>query len=214
MPEEFENQDSSEEIVVETESKVEAEEEKRVPLSELLELRAELKQAKEDGNYTRQQMARLMSDYQEALRQAKPKEQEISPDPEIAAAIRPYLKPIEERAIRAEERAERLERETLQAKAERLIEKELPNIKDIRGEILKEIQSYSDEEQQEILANPREVVRIGKMINRSKGIKDEAVSSSRSRAKGESGSTPTRLDADSSVDAKVAAWLKANASNL
>ena len=211
MPEEFEEQVSTEETEVETESKVEAEEEAKVPIKVVQELRDELRQAKEDGNITRQQLASLMSEYQNAIRQNRPVEVQPDLDPEVLKLLKPYLQPVLKEVEMAKSELQAIKEKTGQSDAERYIERNLPNLDEIREDILKDIQSYSPEEQKEILANPREIVRIGKTINRLKGVTTSSKAENRSRARSETGTTSTRTEADSSMDAKVQAWLKANA---
>lgn len=210
MPEEFEEQVSTEETEVETESKVEAEEEAKVPIKVVQELRDELRQAKEDGNLTRQQLANLMSEYQNAIRQNRPVEVQPDLDPEVLKLLKPYLQPVLKEMEMTKSELQAIKEKTGQSDAERYIERNLPNLDEIREDILKDIQSYSPEEQKEILANPREIVRIGKTINRLKGVTTSSKAENRSRARSETGTTSTRTEADSSMDAKVQAWLKAN----
>jgi len=210
MPEEFEEQVSTEETEVETESKVEAEEEAKVPIKVVQELRDELRQAKEDGNITRQQLASLMSEYQNAIRQNRPVEVQPDLDPEVLKLLKPYLQPVLKEMEMTKSELQAIKEKTGQSDAERYIERNLPNLDEIREDILKDIQSYSPEEQKEILANPREIVRIGKTINRLKGVTTSSKAENRSRARSETGTTSTRTEADSSMDAKVQAWLKAN----
>lgn len=210
MPEEFEEQISTEETEVETESKVEAEEEAKVPIKVVQELRDELRQAKEDGNITRQQLASLMSEYQNAIRQNRPVEVQPDLDPEVLKLLKPYLQPVLKEVEMAKSELQAIKEKTGQSDAERYIERNLPNLDEIREDILKDIQSYSPEEQKEILSNPREIVRIGKTINRLKGVTTSSKAENRSRARSETGTTSTRTEADSSMDAKVQAWLKAN----
>jgi len=210
MPEEFEEQISTEETEVETESKVEAEEEAKVPIKVVQELRDELRQAKEDGNITRQQLASLMSEYQNAIRQNRPVEVQPDLDPEVLKLLKPYLQPVLKEMEMTKSELQAIKEKTGQSDAERYIERNLPNLDEIREDILKDIQSYSPEEQKEILANPREIVRIGKTINRLKGVTTSSKAENRSRARSETGTTSTRTEADSSMDAKVQAWLKAN----
>lgn len=210
MPEEFEEQISTEETEVETESKVEAEEETKVPIKVVQELRDELRQAKEDGNITRQQLASLMSEYQNAIRQNRPVEVQPDLDPEVLKLLKPYLQPVLKEMEMTKSELQAIKEKTGQSDAERYIERNLPNLDEIREDILKDIQSYSPEEQKEILANPREIVRIGKTINRLKGVTTSSKAENRSRARSETGTTSTRTEADSSMDAKVQAWLKAN----
>ena len=210
MPEEFDEQEIQETIQQEPESEVEAKEEARVPVSVVKELRDELRQAKEEGNLTRQQMSKLMSDYQEALRMKQPMEPQQNLDPEVLQLLKPYLKPLEDEFGKTKRELDDLKAERQQSVAERYIERNLPNIDDLKQDILKEIESYPKDEQTEILANPREIVRIGKMIQRLKGGSAASRSENRSRARTETGSTSTRLQADSDVDSKVAAWMKAN----
>jgi len=210
MPEEFEEQISTEETEVETESKVEAEEEAKVPIKVVQELRDELRQAKEDGNLTRQQLANLMSEYQNAIRQNRPVEVQPDLDPEVLKLLKPYLQPVLKEMEMTKSELQAIKEKTGQSDAERYIERNLPNLDEIREDILKDIQSYSPEEQKEILANPREIVRIGKTINRLKGVTTSSKAENRSRARSETGTTSTRTEADSSMDAKVQAWLKAN----
>lgn len=210
MPEEFEEQISAEETVVETDPKVEAEEEAKVPIKVVQELRDELRQAKEDGNITRQQLASLMSEYQNAIRQNRPVEVQPDLDPEVLKLLKPYLQPVLKEMEMTKSELQAIKEKTGQSDAERYIERNLPNLDEIREDILKDIQSYSPEEQKEILANPREIVRIGKTINRLKGVTTSSKAENRSRARSETGTTSTRTEADSSMDAKVQAWLKAN----
>jgi len=210
MPEEFEEQISTEETVVETDPKVEAEEEAKVPIKVVQELRDELRQAKEDGNLTRQQLANLMSEYQNAIRQNRPVEVQPDLDPEVLKLLKPYLQPVLKGMEMTKSELQAIKEKTGQSDAERYIERNLPNLDEIREDILKDIQSYSPEEQKEILANPREIVRIGKTINRLKGVTTSSKAENRSRARSETGTTSTRTEADSSMDAKVQAWLKAN----
>ena len=210
MPEEFEEQVSTEETEVETESKVEAEEEAKVPIKVVQELRDELRQAKEDGNITRQQLASLMSEYQNAIRQNRPVEVQPDLDPEVLKLLKPYLQPVLKEMEMTKSELQAIKEKTGQSDAERYIERNLPNLDEIREDILKDIQSYSPEEQKEILSNPREIVRIGKTINRLKGVTTSSKAENRSRARSETGTTSTRTEADSSMDAKVQAWLKAN----
>ena len=210
MPEEFEEQISTEETVVETDPKVEAEEEAKVPIKVVQELRDELRQAKEDGNITRQQLASLMSEYQNAIRQNRPVEVQPDLDPEVLKLLKPYLQPVLKEMEMTKSELQAIKEKTGQSDAERYIERNLPNLDEIREDILKDIQSYSPEEQKEILANPREIVRIGKTINRLKGVTTSSRAENRSRARSETGTTSTRTEADSSMDAKVQAWLKAN----
>ena len=210
MPEEFEEQISAEETVVETDPKVEAEEEAKVPIKVVQELRDELRQAKEDGNITRQQLASLMSEYQNAIRQNRPVEVQPDLDPEVLKLLKPYLQPVLKEMEMTKSELQAIKEKTGQSDAERYIERNLPNLDEIREDILKDIQSYSPEEQKEILANPREIVRIGKTINRLKGVTTSSRAENRSRARSETGTTSTRTEADSSMDAKVQAWLKAN----
>jgi len=212
MPEELESEqgilDTPETV---TESKVEAEEESRVPVSVVKELREELRQAKEDGNLTRRQMTQLMSQYQESLRSNKPMEPEADLDPEVLKLLRPYLKPVQEELSQTRRELEAIKAGKQQSDAERYIEKNLPNLSEIREDLIKELSSYSQEEQAEIYSNPREVVRIGKMLTKLKFGTTAAKGESRSRARSESGSTSTRPDAENAnVDAKVEAWMKAN----
>ena len=210
MPEELENQDA-EVQELENPSEVEAKEEQRVPLSELLELRAELKQAKEEGNLTRQQMAKLMSDYQVALHNMKPVVPKAEKDQGVADLLDPYLEELREENRAIKEKLSAFESTTQQSAAERYLERNIPNLEEIRPDLLKEIQSYSREEQTEILANPREIARIAKMVTRLKAGKSTVQTENRSRARTETGSTSTRLEPDSaSVDAKVAKWMKDN----
>lgn len=210
MPEEFEEPISTVETEVETDPKVEAEEEAKVPIKVVQELRDELRQAKEDGNITRQQLASLMSEYQNAIRQNRPVEVQPDLDPEVLKLLKPYLQPVLKEMEMTKSELQAIKEKTGQSDAERYIERNLPNLDEIREDILKDIQSYSPEEQKEILANPREIVRIGKTINRLKGVTTSSKAENRSRARSETGTTSTRTEADSSMDAKVQAWLKAN----
>ena len=210
MPEEYEEQEVTETTVVETDSTVEAKEENRVPVSVVKELRDELRQAKEDGNITRAQLTQLMSEYQNAIKQNRPMEEQPDLDPEVLKLLKPYLQPVLQEMEMTKSELKAIKDKTQQSEAESYIERNIPNLNEIREEILKEIQSYSPSEQKEILANPREIVRIGKTINKLKGVTTSSKAESRSRARTETGSTATRTDADSSVDAKVQAWMKAN----
>ena len=210
MPEEYEEQEITETEPTEEVPKVEAEEEPRVPVSVVKELRDELRQAKEDGNITRGQLNKLMSDYQEAIRMQKPLEPQQDLDPEILKLLKPYLKPFEDEIGRTKAELNQIKESRAQTDNERYIERNLPNLDKIRGELLKEIQSYPADEQTEILANPREIVRMGKLIERSLANGSPLRAENRSRARTETGSTSTRLESDGNVDAKVAKWLKDN----
>jgi len=200
MPEEFEEQEIVETPEVEAPPEVEAEEEPKVPVRVVKELREELRQAKEDGNLTRQQMSRLMSQYEEAIRSKTPVEPQPDLDPEVLKLLKPYLKPFEEEIVRTKAELNDLKADKEQGKAERYIEKNLPNLEEIRAELLKEIQSYSSEEQNEILGNPREIVRIGKMISRLKGTTSTVKGENRSRARAETGTTSTRAESNRAAE--------------
>jgi len=200
MPEEFEEQEVTETTEVETPPEAEAEEEAKVPIRVVKELRDELRQAKEDGYMTRQQMTRLMSDYQEAIRTKTPIEPQPDLDPEVLKLLKPYLKPFEEEIGRTKAELATFKASREQSEAERFIEKNLPNLEEIRTELLKEIQSYSKDDQNEILANPREIVRIGKMISRMKAGTSTVKTENRSRARAETGSTQTTRDSNRAAE--------------
>jgi hypothetical protein len=215
MPEELENEQvTTETEETKVESKVEAEEEQRVPVSVVKELRDELRQAKEEGNLTRREMSKLMSDYQAALQKQEPKTPKAPKDPEVASLIDPYLEELREELRATKEKVSKFEESQGQSAAERYIEKNLPNLNEIREDILKEIQSYSQDEQKEVLANPREIVRIGKMLTKLKTGTTSSKSENRSRARAETGSTSTRLESGTDTDAKVQQWLERNKHNL
>lgn len=217
MPEELEGQEALEETQEEaTESTAEAEEEpKVVPVRVVKELRDELRQAKEDGALTRLEMNKLMSEYQKLIQgQANTFQQtQAKLDPEVQEAIAPYFKPVLAEIESLKGTLKNVSSENSQLKAERYIEKNAPFIPEIREELLKELQSLPKDEQDEIYANPRELVRFAKMVHRLKGGTSQSKEAMRSRAKTETGVTPNRSQTPRPAemsDADRLKWMRAN----
>lgn len=215
MPEEFDEQEvreTQEQEVVETE--VEAEEQ-RVPVHVVKELRDELRQAREESNLTRSQFTQLMSEYQKMVNGQKNRMEEVQEnlDPEVQKLLKPYLRPVEEELRRTKAELEEVNRSRATIEAERYIERNVPNLNEIRPHLAKFIQSeYTPEEQAEL--TPKEVVRIAKFVAKQQGISATAKQVARSAARTESGSPtsnrnesvkPSELQGD-----KFTEYLKAN----
>lgn len=216
MPEEFEDQEviqeNTEQEVVETE--VEAEEQ-RVPVHVVKELRDELRQAREESNLTRSQFTQLMSEYQKMVNGQKNRMEEVQEnlDPEVQKLLKPYLRPVEEELRRTKAELEEVNRSRQTIEAERYIERNVPNIDEIRPHLAKYIQTkYSPAEQERL--TPREVVLIAELVAAKQGISTTAKKVARSAARTESGSPtsnrtesvkPSELQGD-----KFTEYLKAN----
>lgn len=216
MPEEFENQEvqeTEEQEQVES-TEVEAKEEPRVPLHEVQELRKRLERAEESDLMTRSQLAQLMTEYQKMASGQVNKVQEMQAklDPEVRALMEPYmdvfLSPVKNELESTKAKLAEVERSKQQIEAERYIERNVPNLHEIRPALIKHLQSYSPEEQAEIAANPREVVRIAKMLTQLEGGKQGTKSMSRSMARTETGTTSTRSESDRPSNLKGDAWTK------
>lgn len=216
MPDEFEDQEitqETEEVVADTE--VEAKEEQRVPVSVVKELRDELRQAREDNNLSRSQFTQLMSEYQKMVNGQRNKMEEAQEqlDPEVQKLLKPYLRPFESELEEVKKSKFQLESELNTMRAERYIEKNIPNISELRPHLAKFIQSeYTPEEQSEL--TPKEVVRIAKFIAKQQGISATTKTVSRSMAKAESGTTTQRNESSGKPSdlqgEKFREYLKAN----
>ena len=216
MPEEFEDQEVQETQEQETQTQeVEAQEENRVPVSVVKELRDELRQARETLLLRDSQVTQLMSEYQKALNGQRNRVEEVqeSLDPEVQKLLKPYLRPVEEELRRTKAELEEVNRSRATIEAERYIERNVPNLNEIRPHLAKFIQSeYTPEEQAEL--TPKEVVRIAKFVAKQQGISATAKQVARSAARTESGSPtsnrndsvkPSELQGD-----KFREYLKAN----
>ena len=216
MPEEFEDQEVQDTQEQETQTQeVEAQEENRVPVSVVKELRDELRQARETLLLRDSQVTQLMSEYQKALNGQRNRVEEVqeSLDPEVQKLLKPYLRPVEEELRRTKAELEEVNRSRATIEAERYIERNVPNLNEIRPHLAKFIQSeYTPEEQAEL--TPKEVVRIAKFVAKQQGISATAKQVARSAARTESGSPtsnrndsvkPSELQGD-----KFREYLKAN----
>jgi hypothetical protein len=163
-----------------------------VPLKEVQELREQLRQQKAMFDQSQAYQQQLMSMMQA---QNQPKQPEVDVDPEIKKALSPYLKPFEERNASLERELQAARAQQAQWDAERYIERNLPNINEIRSDIAAYISAnFTPQEQQAILSNPREIVHIGKLVGKEKKatVKTEAASAVRGRAVTETGSSIVR----------------------
>jgi hypothetical protein len=208
MPEEFEEQEVTVAPEVEAPPEVEAEEEAKVPIRVVKELRDELRELKSSDRAKSEQISGLISEIQNARKENRPIEPQPDLDPEVLKLLKPYLKPFEEEIGRTKAELATFKASREQSEAERYIEKSLPNLEEIRTDLLKEIQSYSKEEQNEILANPREIVRIGKMISRLKSGTSTVKTENRSRARAETGTTQTTRESNRIATADDASFNK------
>lgn len=202
MPEEMDDLELQDTTNEETESSSSAspdgepKEENRVPVRVVKELRDELRLAREDGNLTRQQLNQLMGEYTRLIKGQENRmvEAQEQLDPEVQKLITPYLKPFKQELEDLKQSRAELEVELRSVKAERYIESNIPNFTVLKPHIAKFIQSeYTPEEQAEL--TPKEVVRIGKLVAVQQGLSSASKGVSRSMARAESGTTPTRTNA-------------------
>jgi hypothetical protein len=199
MPEEFDNLEvpNAPDEVDQESGEPEAEAEgNRVPVRVVKELRDELRQAREDGLMTRQQLNNLMAEYTRLSKGQANRAEEAAEavDPEVQKLIQPYLRPFKQELEDLKQSRSVLEDELRAVRAERFIENNVPNLNVLRPHIAKFIQAeYTPEEQAEL--TPKEVVRIAKLVAAQQGISATTKTVSRSMAKTEAGTTSTRTDA-------------------
>lgn len=207
MPEENEVKDN--EVLEQVEqSNVEAEEEAKVPVRVVKELRDELRESKRQAGELQKlamQYANLLQQNQQTPKAAVP---EVEVDPEIDKLLKPhlskYIEPLKRELEEAKQTINQFGQTKKEIEAQRYIEQNLPNLNELRADIVREIESLPENEREEVLANPREIVRIGKYIERMKTGKTEAKSDMRSRAKAETGGGSTNRGATNTFDPATA----------
>lgn len=201
MPEENEVVEGEVQDGAEGGSEVEAKEEPRVPVHVVKELRDELRESKRQTAELQKVAMQYAAMLQQNNQQPKQVQPEPETDPEIDKLLRPhlnkYIAPIQKELEEAKLALQQFGQTKTQLEAERYIERNLPNLEDIRQDIIKEIESLPDNEKEEVLNNPREIVRIGKWLTRMKSGTTTAKSDMRSRAKAETGAgAPTNRSTD------------------
>lgn len=195
MPEELENTQTPE--VVETESEspaVEAVEEPRVPVRVVQELREEKRRLEQQMQMQQMQMMQMMQNHQ-----PHPQPPQETLDPEVEKLIAPYLKratePLIQQLQQYQTASQQFEMTQKQLEAERYLERNLPNLAEIRADIVREIETLPESERNAIISNPVAIAQMGKLITKMKGGTTTAKEQMRSRARVESGggapTTPT-----------------------
>ena len=165
-----------------------------VPRAVLDELRDELRQAREESNLRGSQFTQLMSEYQKMMNGQKNRVEEVQEDldPEVKKLLKPYLRGFEDELRSTKAELEEVRRSRATMEAERYIERNVPNINELRPHVAKFIQTeYTADEQREL--TPKEVVRIAKFVAKQQGISASARQVARSAARTESGSPTTNL---------------------
>ena len=195
MPEEFEEQQETLETQANDTPPVEAEEEpKVVPVHVVKELREELRALKENERLTRNQFSSLMTEYQKLASGETNKAREMTAelDPEIQEALQPYLQPVREQLQTALTELNQVKQSRAQMENERYLEKNIPNLNEIRGDLIAYLQTLPEDVQDAYARNPKTLVPLANALFPSKKGAQEARGAMRSMAKTESGVTPTR----------------------